>query len=73
MFQGEPRVEGSEGCGPPRAVVSSTTGKPGQEATLVLTYMMHEGMGGKHRFIVHVKTNDPTQPEKQLAVLSNWL
>ncbi len=73
MFQGEPRVEVAEGCCPPRAVVSSTTVKPGQEATLVLTYMMHEGMGGKHRFIVHVKTNDPTQPEKQLTVLSNWL
>lgn len=72
-FQGEPRVEVAEGCCPPRAVVSSATVKPGQEATLVLTYMMHEGMGGKHRFIIHVKTNDPTQPEKQLTVLSNWV
>ncbi len=72
-FQGEPRVEVAEGCCPPRAVVSSTTVKPGQEATLVLTYMMHEGMGGKHRFIVHVKTNDLAQPDKQLTVLSNWL
>jgi hypothetical protein len=33
---------------------------------------MPEGMGGPHDFRVRVRTNDPSQPEKELAVLSNW-
>jgi hypothetical protein len=34
---------------------------------------MPEGMGGPHDFRVRVRTNDPSQPEKELAVLSNWV
>ena len=33
---------------------------------------MHKGMEGPHDFRVKVKTNDPTQPDKELAILSNW-
>ena len=33
---------------------------------------MHKGMDGPHEFRVHVLTNDPTQPEKLLTVLSDW-
>ena len=46
---------------------------PGETTSLVLQFMMHGGMGGKHLFRVHVKTNDPTQPEKTLDVASNWV
>jgi hypothetical protein len=35
--------------------------------------MMHEGMAGKHDFRVHLRTNDPTVPDKQLTILSNWV
>jgi hypothetical protein len=35
--------------------------------------MMHEGMGGPHEFRVHLRTNDPVEPEKQLVILSNWV
>lgn len=34
---------------------------------------MPEGMGGPHEFLVHVLTNDPTQPALALTVLSNWV
>lgn len=34
---------------------------------------MHEGMGGPHRFDVHVRTNDPVEPEKVLIAKSNWV
>ncbi len=37
-----------------------------------MEFMMHKGMEGPHKFVVHVKTNDPTQPEKLLTVLSDW-
>lgn len=33
---------------------------------------MHEGMSGPHEFIVPLRTNDPTTPERRLVVLSNW-
>jgi hypothetical protein len=47
--------------------------KPGQETTLSMQFMMHEGMDGMHDFRVHVSTNDPDNPEKELVVLSNWV
>ncbi len=34
---------------------------------------MHEGMGGKHLFEIPLKTNDSTQPTKNLLVASNWV
>jgi hypothetical protein len=37
-----------------------------------MEYMMHEGMDGPHEFRVHVRTNDPVEPEKLLAVKSDW-
>jgi hypothetical protein len=37
-----------------------------------MQFMMHEGMAGPHDFRVHVKTNDPDQPDKELIVLSDW-
>ena len=45
---------------------------PGQKTTLSMSFMMHGDMGGLHDFRVHVRTNDPQQPEKVLQVLSNW-
>jgi hypothetical protein len=30
-------------------------------------------MEGPHDFRVHVRTNDPIEPEKELTVLSNWV
>lgn len=33
---------------------------------------MHEGMGGQHEFRIHVRTDDPTQPNIPLTVLSFW-
>ena len=34
---------------------------------------MHEGMGGQHEFRVHLRTNDPEEPEKVLIARSNWV
>lgn len=40
---------------------------------MVLDYMMHQGMEGQHQFRVHLRTNDPLEPEKLLVVKSNWV
>jgi len=29
---------------------------------------MHEGMGGKHVFLIRVRSNDPLEPEKGLLI-----
>ncbi len=34
---------------------------------------MHPGMEGPHEFRVHVRSNDPLQPEKVLIVKSDWI
>jgi len=47
--------------------------KPGESTTITSTaFMMHEGMDGPHDFAVHLKTNNPAQPDKIVSVLSNW-
>jgi len=48
--------------------------KPG-ESTMVESsvFMMHEGMAGPHDFAVHLKTNDPGDPDMVVNVLSNWI
>jgi hypothetical protein len=32
-----------------------------------------EGMDGPHNFTVHLKTNDPANPDLVVNVLSNWI
>ena len=34
---------------------------------------MHEGMDGPHDFRVQVRTNDPTKPEQEVVIRSNWV
>jgi hypothetical protein len=73
MIVGEPQVEVVEGCCPPRTQVTSSIIKPGEQALLSMTFSMHAGMDGKHHFRVHVRTNDPVEPDKLLHVYSNWI
>ena len=40
---------------------------------MTLSFMMHEGMDGPHEFRVHLRTNDPEEPDKVLTILSNWV
>jgi hypothetical protein len=40
---------------------------------VTLNFTMHAGMEGKHQFRVHLRTNDPVQPDRQLISLSNWV
>jgi hypothetical protein len=47
--------------------------KPGERTTLSMQFMMHDGMGGRHNFRVHLPTNDPAQADQTLSVLSNWV
>ena len=47
--------------------------KPGESTELTLRFMMHGDMGGQHDFRVHLNSNDPTQPEATVSVLSNWV
>lgn len=34
---------------------------------------MHDQMGGMHNFSLHLVTNDPTEPDKIVSILSNWI
>jgi hypothetical protein len=47
--------------------------QPGESTTIAMEFMMHGDMGGPHDFRVQLVTNDPTQPNKELTVLSNWV
>ncbi|MCJ7432531.1 MAG: hypothetical protein MUO77_03495 [Anaerolineales bacterium] len=54
--------------------IGSMVLKPG-ESTIVESsvFMMHAGMDGRHNFAVHLKTNDPANPDLVVNVLSNWI
>jgi len=47
--------------------------KPGESTELSMEFMMHADMGGLHDFRVHIPTNDPSQPDLTVTVLSNWV
>jgi hypothetical protein len=47
--------------------------QPGQQTTISMSFMMHQGMQGMHDFRVHIPNNDPKQSNKELVVLSNWV
>jgi len=53
--------------------VGSTALQPGESTEVFMRFMMHGDMGGKHNFRVHLLSDDPTQPEQLLTVLSNWV
>jgi hypothetical protein len=38
-----------------------------------LSSQHNEGMDGPHNFGVYLKTNDPTNPDLIVNVLSNWI
>jgi hypothetical protein len=69
----DPYVEVLEGCCPPTPTLSTRTIRPGEEATVSIQFMMHEGMGGQHEFLTHIMTDDPVEPDKQVRILSNWV
>jgi hypothetical protein len=48
--------------------------QPGESTVVESTsFTMHEGMDGPHNFAVHLKTNDPGNPDFVVNVLSNWI
>jgi hypothetical protein len=53
-------------------VVGSTTLQPGQDTEVSTDFTMHEGMGGPHLFAIHITTNDPLEPKRDLRIRSLW-
>jgi hypothetical protein len=47
--------------------------KPGESTTVSMQYLMHGDMGGPHDFRLHLLTNDPTQPDREIKLISNWV
>ncbi len=47
--------------------------QPGESTVISMEYLMHGDMGGPHDFRLHLKTNDQTQPDKTVTLLSNWV
>lgn len=72
-FSEKPYVQVLEGCCPPDLSVGKMTLRPGESTKVTSAeFYMHPGMDGKHNYAVHLKTNDPTQPDLVVNVLSNW-
>jgi len=46
---------------------------PGASTRVSMSFMMHGDMGGAHDFRLHLPTNDPQSPDRELVVLSNWI
>jgi hypothetical protein len=72
-FTEQPYIEVLEGCCPPQLSIGKMALKPG-ESTYIQSpdFMMHEGMDGKHDFGIHLKTNDPENPDFLDHILSDW-
>jgi hypothetical protein len=72
-IRNQPYVEIIQGCCPPQVKVSKQVVKPGETATVFMTYTMHAGMDGPHEMLVHLNTNDPLEPETLFTAYSNWV
>ena len=46
---------------------------PGEQMESEIEFSMHQGMDGPHEFRVHIFSNDPVEPDKQVVILSNWV
>jgi hypothetical protein len=72
-FSEKPYIQVVEGCCPPDLSIGKMSLRPGETTRVTsAVFYMHPGMDGKHNFAVHLKTNDPTQPDMVVNVLSNW-
>jgi hypothetical protein len=72
-FKETPYIEVLEGCCQPDLTISSMALAPGSSAYVESPdFMMHAGMDGPHDFAVHLKTNDPQNPDMIVRVLSDW-
>ena len=71
-FTEAPYIEVVKGCCPPSPVLGTKSLKPGEGTTLSVSFMMYQGMGGLHDFRVHLRTNDPSTPDKTVQILSDW-
>lgn len=67
-----PFIEVVKGCCPPSPVLGKRSLKPGERTTVSVSFMMYQGMGGLHDFRVHLRTNDPRQPDRTVQILSDW-
>ncbi|MEK7440077.1 MAG: hypothetical protein AAB571_07470 [Chloroflexota bacterium] len=48
--------------------------QPGERTIIFVKFGMHgPSMAGKHNFSVHLVTNDPTQKDRTVTLLSNWV
>jgi hypothetical protein len=47
--------------------------QPGASTNISIKFHMTSGMGGPHDFRLHLKTNDPDQPDLVVTILSNWV
>ena len=73
QFKEKPYVEVVKGCCPPELTIDTMMLKPGESTTVESSsFMMHPGMDGMHNYAVHLKTNDPKNPDLVVTVLSDW-
>jgi hypothetical protein len=47
--------------------------QPGESTIVFVKFGMHGSMAGKHNFSLHLVTNDPTQKDRTVTILSNWV
>ncbi len=72
-FTGQPYVEVLKGCCPPTMTAGREWLNPGESTTITSTeFMMHPGMDGTHDYAVHIQTNDPSESDLVVHVLSDW-
>jgi hypothetical protein len=72
-FTNTPYLQVVKGCCPPTTDIGSMQLRPGETTMVTFFLMMHEGMGGYHDMRLHLETNDPTQSDRTITILSNWV
>jgi hypothetical protein len=72
-FTESPYIEVKAGCCPPVVMLGAWALKPGEHTTVSMQFVMVGKKQGPYDYRVHLPTNDPIQPDRIVAVLSNWV
>lgn len=67
---GKPTVKTLEGCWPVTPTVGSAVLRSSERTMVTYPFVMHQGMGGPHRFEITLQTDSPETPTLTLTLLA---
>jgi len=73
LHLGQPKMRILQGCCPVDPQLATTKLAQGARTELPVELTMHKGMGGPHRMLIEVPTDDPATPVLAFRLKAEWV